>query len=209
MNLILLSCILYSLINQSIQQSSRHNSQVHIPRTSCPISDNPSQVFQCLTLNPQAFVDLISKNDFKSFCHMANGYMTCMSTYIRDCLLGKAASGILEELQDLNLKCCISGKTDECIIKSNWLNQWFYHFCIRIKIWSFFLDPTLLQKCFSTDNTVRLSDGSEKSVMNVELGDVVKAIDSNGNVIDSEIISIMHKDSQKEGNFKINIDKRF
>ena len=84
----------------------------------CPIAQNPSQVFQCLTLNPQAFVDLISKNDFKSFCHMANGYMTCMSTYIRDCLGGKAASGILEELQDLNLKCCISPKVDECVIKS-------------------------------------------------------------------------------------------
>ena len=92
--------------------------QQSVQRLGCPISDNPSQVFQCLTLNPQAFVDLISKNDFKSFCHMANGYMTCMSTYIRDCLMGKAASGILEELQDLNLKCCISADTKECVIKS-------------------------------------------------------------------------------------------
>ncbi len=89
-----------------------------VRQAECPIAQNPSQVFQCLTLNPQAFVDVISKNDFKSFCHMANGYMTCMSTYIRDCLGGKAASGILEELQDLNLKCCISPKVDECVIKS-------------------------------------------------------------------------------------------
>ncbi len=98
-----------TLFNNSLQQ---------VRTTECPLSDNPSQVFQCLTLNPQAFVDLISKNDFKSFCHMANGYMTCMATYVRDCLGGKAASGILEELQDLNLKCCISGKTEECVIKS-------------------------------------------------------------------------------------------
>ena len=84
----------------------------------CPIIDNPSQMFQCLTLNPQAFIDLISKKDYKSFCHMANGYMTCMSTYVRDCLGGKAATGILEELQDLNLKCCISGKTQDCVVKS-------------------------------------------------------------------------------------------
>ncbi len=108
--------VFYFLILCSIFESSLQ--QVGTQRSSCPISDNPSQVFQCLTLNPQAFVDLISKNDFKSFCHMANGYMTCMSTYIRDCLLGKAASGILEELQDLNLKCCISGNTQECLIKS-------------------------------------------------------------------------------------------
>jgi hypothetical protein len=84
----------------------------------CPIIDNPSQMFQCLTLNPQAFIDLISKKDYKSFCHMANGYMTCMSTYVRDCLGGKAATGILEELQDLNLKCCISGKNQDCVVKS-------------------------------------------------------------------------------------------
>lgn len=93
--------------------------QLRPRQVSCPIAENPSQVFQCLTLNPQAFVDLISKNDFKSFCHMANGYMTCMSTYIRDCLGGKAVSGILEELQDLNLKCCISPDVKECVIKSN------------------------------------------------------------------------------------------
>lgn len=55
----------------------------------CPVSDNPSQMFQCLTINPQAFIDLISKGDYKSFCHMANGYMTCMTTYVRDCLGGK------------------------------------------------------------------------------------------------------------------------
>ena len=107
----ILIVLFFTLLTSTMQQIPR--------KSSCPISDNPSQVFQCLTLNPQAFVDLISKNDFKSLCHMANGYMTCMSTYIRDCLGGKAASGILEELQDLNLKCCISRKTDECVIKSN------------------------------------------------------------------------------------------
>ena len=107
MKLILVIFFSCSVFNLSFQQI----------KSECPISDNPSQVFQCLTLNPQAFVDLISKNDYKSFCHMANGYMTCMSTYVRDCLGGKAASGILEELQDLNLKCCISGNTKECVIK--------------------------------------------------------------------------------------------
>ena len=105
----------------------------------CPVTDNPSQMFQCLTINPQAFIDLISKGDYKSFCHMANGYMTCMTTYVRDCLGGKAATGILEELQDLNLKCCISGKTELCVVKSlnffsiSWLNSIFF-----IKIYMIF-----------------------------------------------------------------------
>lgn len=105
--LVMKCLLLFMLINLSSQASP-----------GCPIIDNPSQMFQCLTLNPQAFIDLISKKDYKSFCHMANGYMTCMSTYVRDCLGGKAATGILEELQDLNLKCCISGKTQDCVVKS-------------------------------------------------------------------------------------------
>ncbi len=98
---------------------------IQLINAGCPVTDNPSQMFQCLTINPQAFVDLISKNDYKSFCHMANGYMTCMTTYLRDCLGGKALTGILEELQDLNLKCCISGRTQECILKSRHLILFF------------------------------------------------------------------------------------
>ena len=85
----------------------------------CPVADNPSQMFQCLSVNPEAFVDLISKGEFKNFCQMANGYMTCMTTYVRDCIGGKAATGIMEELQELNLKCCISSRTQDCILKSN------------------------------------------------------------------------------------------
>jgi len=53
----------------------------------------------------------------------------------------------------------------------------------------------LLQKCFSSDNFVTLSDGTHKSIMSLKLGEIVKAIDSNGNLIDSEIVSILHKDS--------------
>ena len=102
-------CLIFGVIELNLRP---------VQTAGCPISDNPSQMLQCLTINPQAFIDLISKGDYKSFCHMANGYMTCMSTYVRDCLGGKAATGILEELQDLNLKCCISGTTKDCVVQS-------------------------------------------------------------------------------------------
>ena len=45
-----------------------------------------------------------------------------------------------------------------------------------------------------------LPDGSEKSINSIALGDHVKAIDSNGKLINSEVVSILHKDLQKEGN---------
>lgn len=45
-----------------------------------------------------------------------------------------------------------------------------------------------------------MQDGSEKIISNVAIGDYVKAIDSYGNLINSEIVSVLHKDAQKEGN---------
>jgi hypothetical protein len=56
-----------------------------------------------------------------------------------------------------------------------------------------FIDPALLQKCFSADNNIILSNGNKKNIMEVVIGDVVKAIDTNGDVVDSEVVSILHK----------------
>ena len=38
--------------------------------------------------------------------------------------------------------------------------------------------------------------------MNLKTGDLVKAIDSNGNLINSEIVEIMHKNSNATSNSK-------
>ena len=38
-----------------------------------------------------------------------------------------------------------------------------------------------------------------KSIIDVQVGDVVKAIDSNGNLINSEIVAILHKNQQELG----------
>ena len=61
-------------------------------------------------------------------------------------------------------------------------------------------DPALLERCFSSDNTIKLGDGKIKSIMDVKLGDVVKAVDSIGDIIDSEVVSILHKESDKPSN---------
>ena len=66
------------------------------------------------------------------------------------------------------------------------------------------LDPALLQKCFSSDNFVTLLNGKNKSIMNLKTGDLVKAIDSYGNLINSEIVSIMHKNTNSTSIIKLN-----
>jgi hypothetical protein len=44
-----------------------------------------------------------------------------------------------------------------------------------------------------------MSNGEYKSIKNAAVGDMVKAIDSSGNLIDTEIVSIMHRHSNKTG----------
>lgn len=54
-------------------------------------------------------------------------------------------------------------------------------------------DPALLQKCFSSDNQVTRSDGTPMNIMDVKPGDFIKAVDSSGRLIDSEVVQILHK----------------
>ncbi len=48
-----------------------------------------------------------------------------------------------------------------------------------------------------------MENNLKKSIIDVKVGDVVKAVDSNGNLINSEVVSIMHKNSNEFGDFLI------
>lgn len=61
------------------------------------------------------------------------------------------------------------------------------------------LDPALLQKCFSSDNQVTLADGTYRNIMDVKPGDLVKAVDSGGNLINTEIVGFLHKNVNSSG----------
>jgi hypothetical protein len=50
---------------------------------------------------------------------------------------------------------------------------------------------------------ITLENNLKKSIIDVKVGDVVKAVDSNGNLINSEVVSIMHKNSNEFGDFLI------
>lgn len=43
-----------------------------------------------------------------------------------------------------------------------------------------FIDPALLQRCFAAENMIMFENGEEKPIIDVKVGDIVKAIDSNG-----------------------------
>jgi hypothetical protein len=52
-----------------------------------------------------------------------------------------------------------------------------------------------------------LADGSEKLIGQVEIGDKLKAIDSNGQAVDSEVVSILHKNSNSSSKIQTFITK--
>lgn len=53
-----------------------------------------------------------------------------------------------------------------------------------------------------------MTDGSIKMIMESNVGDMVKAVDTDGQLIDSEIIEIIHKDLNSSSKFFKNFIKR-
>ena len=54
-----------------------------------------------------------------------------------------------------------------------------------------------VRKCFAQDSNVTLSDNSHKQLKSLKVGDKVKTLDSNGNLIDTDVIMIMDKSLDK------------
>ena len=53
------------------------------------------------------------------------------------------------------------------------------------------------RKCFSDQSLVTLSNGKKKLLKDVAIGDVVKTLDTFGNLIDTPVIMFMDKDKDK------------
>ena len=59
------------------------------------------------------------KQDLKGFCNTMRVYMNCIKGNLADCIGGKAGTGGLDELLDLNNKCCLYPELKQCYITSN------------------------------------------------------------------------------------------
>ena len=91
---------------------------IQLSASKCLIADKPLEMLECITINPQMIVNLLSTGDMKNFCATANSYLSCMKTYITDCVGGKVGMGAIDELFDLTKKCCIYSDKNECIATS-------------------------------------------------------------------------------------------
>ena len=89
-----------------------------LTNSQCLVGSQPYDILTCVNINPTLLVNLVTKGDLKTFCSSASTYMSCMKDYFVDCIGGKVATGALDELMELNRKCCISTDTSKCVIKS-------------------------------------------------------------------------------------------
>ncbi len=52
------------------------------------------------------------------------------------------------------------------------------------------------KKCFDDESYVTMADGSSKALKQVQIGDTVKTLDSNGQLIDTDVVMIMDKSDE-------------
>lgn len=60
-----------------------------------------------------------------------------------------------------------------------------------------FKDQNLTENCFANDNLVILSNNQTKPIGDIKVGDIVKAVNSQNDIIDSEVVTILHRDERK------------
>jgi len=108
-------------------------------------------------------------DDAASFCALASRYMECIKTYTRGCLGFYFGEGTLTELQNIAQYCC-SGitSTKECPF-----------------------NPNVQRTCIDAEADAIMADGSLKKVKNLEIGDKVKTLDSNGKLTETDVIMMM------------------
>jgi len=148
---------------------------------SCPIEEDPANLARCIQVDITAVIyALRGKDDLTTFCQLADRYMECLKTYTRGCIGFHFAEGSLTELQGIALYCCKGIYTSpDCPLNLTG------------------------RKCFSDQSFVTLSNGSKKLLKDVAIGDVVKTLDTFGNLIDTPVIMFMDKDKDKSLFFNI------
>lgn len=85
----------------------------------CLVATQPSDLLSCISIDAALISSLVqNKNDLTQFCKSAQSYLSCMRPFFTDCIGGKVATGALDEIMDLNRKCCILNDTTNCVTKS-------------------------------------------------------------------------------------------
>jgi hypothetical protein len=93
----------------------------------CLAKEHPFDIVKCIDLNPKMIGDLFKSTareaELSTLCRAINNYLSCMKTYLVGCIGEKLANGGIEEIMDLNKKCCINSDKSLCVLSSKKFKQ--------------------------------------------------------------------------------------
>jgi hypothetical protein len=107
----------------------------------------------------------------------------------------------MTELQNIAQHCC-NGFTSSlsCPFNRNglhFLQTWFNIKKIKIIFFALILKANVQHTCIDSDANAILADGSNKQIKSLEIGDSVKTLDENGNLVNTDVIMIMDISNEK------------
>ena len=62
-----------------------------------------------------------------------------------------------------------------------------------------------MKNCFAAGNKVTLDNGEIVDIMNLKVGNKVKTLGNEGEIVDSEVVAFIHKEMRKAGEFNAKI----
>ncbi|CAF4734373.1 unnamed protein product, partial [Rotaria sp. Silwood2] len=121
----------------------------------CAIAAKPGDIAACLRYLTSGAVGAALK-DLKMICGIAADIANCARREIFGCVAEKFGEAALNEIKDIAERCCPDRNQAGCPIRDSVIQE---------------------QRCFSADSLVTLSDGKQKSIVDLQSGDSLLAYD--------------------------------
>ncbi|CAF1488720.1 unnamed protein product, partial [Rotaria sordida] len=121
----------------------------------CNLTAEPLELISCLS-HISTIILGVAKNDIQRVCRSTSSIAECASGHLSECVGQQIGQGAFREIMDLLTNCCPDRNSPDCSIKDSKLQD---------------------QRCFAADSFVTLSNGKQKSIANLQLGDSLLAYD--------------------------------
>ncbi|CAF1337152.1 unnamed protein product [Adineta steineri] len=128
-------------------------STIQAQESKCQLLEKPDELAKCLRYMTNAVIGAAT-NDLKMICTIASDIATCAKKEIAFCLAEEIGKATLDTVIDLADHCCPNREHPRCPIRSSTIS---------------------MQRCFSADSLVTLSNGKQKSIAHLQSGDALLA----------------------------------
>ncbi|CAF4105991.1 unnamed protein product, partial [Rotaria sordida] len=121
----------------------------------CPLTVKPADVISCLRYLTSGAIGAATR-DIKMICNIASDIANCAKRELYGCVAEKFGEVALDEVRNIAETCCPDRNNPRCPIRDSVIHQ---------------------QRCFAADSFVTLSNGKQKSIADLQLGDSLLAYD--------------------------------